>query len=298
MSNTNQKSSHEAPLTVGEATAIVLQTEPAHTPVHRVLAPNAGMMTGPGTNTYLVGTQDIAVIDPGPDLPDHTQAILNAAQQLGGQIRWILCTHTHADHSPGATALKAATGAEIWGNLPDKQLPGHDASFKPDHIWQQDKQPLPTDAFTLQTVHTPGHASNHWCYYLASAQLLFTGDHIMEGSTVVITPPDGDMGAYLASLEKLLTLSLRGLAPGHGQIIHTPHDIIRHTIAHRLKREAKALTCLQASQPITLDDLVGRVYDDVPAFLHPIARYSLEAHLIKLAADGKAQCQAASWRAL
>lgn len=254
--------------------------------VYRVVAPNAGMMTGPGTNTYLVGRQELAVIDPGPNLPEHIDAILNAAKHIGGKIRWILCTHTHGDHSPGAAPLKAKTGATLFGSNPLHPMQSHDPNFSPDDDWS-DSDTLAWEVFTLQAVATPGHASNHWCYYLQEQKLLFTGDHIMEGSTVVITPPDGNMSHYLDSLERLLSIELLGLAPGHGHIIDQPYDIIKHTIQHRLKREQKTLDKLTILQPTTLDNLLPAVYDDVPSFLHPMARFSLQAHVDKLVTDGR-----------
>ena len=247
--------------------------------VTRLIAPNPGMMTGPGTNTYLVGEQELAVIDPGPDIQWHVDEIL---QQGKKRIRWILCTHTHLDHSPAAAALKAATGAQILGR-PAPQ--GQDESFRPDSVLENG-QHVDLGALSLRAIHTPGHASNHLCYLLGGTRMLFTGDHVMQGSTVVINPPDGDMRAYLRSLEKLLAEDIAIIAPGHGYLIGAPHKELRRLIAHRLAREQKVLTALRALQPASLEDLLPMVYDDVPARIHRVAARSLTAHLEKLAADG------------
>ena len=260
--------------------------------VVRVTAPNPGMMTGPGTNTYIVGTDDLALIDPGPESLPHLAAMRDA---VGPRLKWILCTHTHLDHSPGARALKAETGAQLlgFGAVPDDGR--QDAAFAPDRRLR-DGDVLDGGAFRLRAVHTPGHASNHLCYLLEHQKLLFTGDHIMQGSTVVISPPDGDMIAYLGSLERLLSLDLAAVAPGHGHVIERPHDEVRRLIAHRTKRERKVLDALGKKSPATLDDLLPLVYDDVSPGIHPVARRSLHAHLIKLRDEGKAAESGATWK--
>ncbi len=259
--------------------------------VARLTAPNPGVMTGPGTNTYLVGTEAVAVIDPGPDIASHVTAIVAAG---AGRIRWILCTHTHLDHSPAARAVKAATGARVYG-MPPPSGGRQDSEFAPDEVLR-DGALVAGGTFSLRAVHTPGHASNHLCYLLDKERALFTGDHVMQGSTVVINPPDGDMQAYLAALERLTTLDLARLYPGHGHPIDTPHEEARRLIAHRLKREAKVTAALQASAGGDLDALVRLVYDDVPATLHPVARRSLEAHLIKLGREGRAAEAGGHWK--
>ena len=259
--------------------------------VRRVTAPNPGMMTGPGTNTYIVGTERLALIDPGPENDAHLKAMLAA---VGDRLRWILCTHTHIDHSPGARALKAATGAELIG----MRVPQHgnqDATFAPDRVFEHGDV-LDGGDFTLRAVHTPGHASNHLCYLLEGEKLLFTGDHIMQGSTVVISPPDGDMIAYLNSLEALLALDIARIAPGHGHPIEEPHDEARRLIAHRLKREQKVVAAFSVSNPATLDDLLPIVYEDTPLRLHPVARRSLHAHLLKLEREGRVWQQGERWK--
>ena len=250
--------------------------------VTRVIAPNPGVMTGPGTNTYLIGEESLAVIDPGPAMPQHIEKILAAGN---GRIRWILCTHTHLDHSPAAAALKAATGAQILGRPAPE---GQDASFRPDFTPENGQRIEIGGAsgLTLRAIHTPGHASNHLCYLLEQTKMLFTGDHVMQGSTVVINPPDGDMRAYLHSLEKLLAEEIAIIAPGHGYLIGAAHKEVRRLIAHRLGREKKVVRALEQLGPASVDELLPLVYDDVPARVHRVAARSLTAHLEKLAADG------------
>jgi glyoxylase-like metal-dependent hydrolase (beta-lactamase superfamily II) len=244
--------------------------------VTRLTAPNPGMMTGPGTNTYVVGEGELAVIDPGPALDSHIERLLKF------NIKWILCTHTHMDHSPAAAMLKKATGAQVLGRPAPE---GQDASFKPDFV-VENGQRIDLGKIALRAIHTPGHASNHLCYLLEETRMLFTGDHVMQGSTVVINPPDGDMRAYLASLERLLAEDIAIIAPGHGYLIGAPHKEVRRLIAHRLGRESKVLKHLSSLKEASLDELVSLVYDDVPARLHRVAARSLTAHLDKLVAEG------------
>ena len=267
--------------------------------VLRITAPNAGMMTGPGTNSYLVGdpgTNHWTVIDPGPDDAAHRQALLAAAP---GPVVRILVTHTHVDHSPGAAPMAHATGAPVLGRRPLHPA-GQDASFAPDEELFGGEVLVLGPNTTLRVLHTPGHASNHLCYLLQEERTLFTGDHVMQGSTVVINPPDGDMGAYLRALEALHGLEIDWFAPGHGFLVAQPHEVVRALVRHRLGREAKvvaALAALAALAPASIDALVARVYDDVPAALHPVARRSLLAHLLKLEGEGRAQCVAGDWSA-
>jgi glyoxylase-like metal-dependent hydrolase (beta-lactamase superfamily II)/8-oxo-dGTP pyrophosphatase MutT (NUDIX family) len=264
--------------------------------VLRVTAPNAGMMTGPGTNSYLVGdpaTNRWTVIDPGPDDASHRQALLAAAP---GPLERILVTHTHVDHSPGAAPLARATGAPVLGRRP-LHAAGQDATFAPDEeLYGGEVLALGPDT-TLRVLHTPGHAFNHLCYLLEQERTLFTGDHVMQGSTVVINPPDGDMAAYLHALEALHALALDWFAPGHGFLVARPHEVVRALVRHRLGREAKVVAALAALGPAALEGLVVRVYDDVPAALHPVARRSLLAHLLKLEGEGRATCAAGHWSA-
>ena len=246
--------------------------------VRRILAPNPGIFTGPGTNTYLIGTEDVAVIDPGPD--DHEEHLDRIAEAGAGRIRWILVTHTHPDHSPGAQGLKARTGAPLLGFderdgfVPDDTLGDGDA--------------VEGTGFKLTALHTPGHASNHLCYHLAGERLLFSGDHIMSGSTVVIAPPDGDMRTYLDSLRRLRELDMHGVAPGHGEFIEDGHAKVDEYVAHRHAREAAILGALTEAHQATVDDVVAAVYTDVPDALHPIARFSVWAHHRNLRSEGRA----------
>ncbi|MBV1882564.1 MAG: MBL fold metallo-hydrolase [Pseudomonadales bacterium] len=273
--------------------------------VRRVLAPNPSMMTGPGTNTYILGTGDIAILDPGPKNKAHLEALLEATE--GETVRLILSTHTHNDHSPGTVPLvealqnerKQVDPIEIIG-LPaslhnGSPLSSHDRSFEPTRL------PKHGDIFTLngltiEAICTPGHASNHVCYFLQEEKLLLTGDHIMDGSTVVIAPPDGDMKAYIESLELLYTYDIQQFAPAHGNLIDTPKELVKATIAHRLKREAKVVAAMKSKPNSTIKELVTTVYDDTPPFLHPVAEFSLLAHIIKLKADGRAEENSDRWQ--
>jgi glyoxylase-like metal-dependent hydrolase (beta-lactamase superfamily II) len=255
------------------------------------------MMTGPGTNSYLVGCPHAnrwTVIDPGPADAAHLQALQAAAP---GPIEQILVTHTHVDHSPGAALLSAMTGAPVAGRRPDHPQ-GQDASFAPDRELAGGELLTLGPDTALQVLHTPGHASNHLCYLLAAEKTLFTGDHVMQGSTVVINPPDGDMAVYLQALRGLLALDIDWLAPGHGFLVARPHDVVRALIKHRLAREARVLQALQSvgsGQGAPLDDLLPAVYADVPVGLYPVARRSLLAHLFKLQADGLASARDERW---
>ena len=259
--------------------------------VVRITAPNPGMMTGPGTNSYVIGERELAVIDPGPAIESHVAALVEAA---GARLKWILCTHTHLDHSPAAGALKRATGAKIAG-FACPQDGRQDAEFAPDRVLA-DGDTVSIEGATFRAIHTPGHVCNHLCYLLEEQKLLFTGDHVMQGSTVVITPPNGDMQHYFDSLDKLLHLDLEALAPGHGHVITTPHEEVKRLVAHRLKREQKVVDALARKSPGTLDELVPLAYDDVSPRLHPVARRSLHAHLIKLVADGRAEEAGEAWK--
>jgi glyoxylase-like metal-dependent hydrolase (beta-lactamase superfamily II) len=254
----------------------------------RVTANNGSLMTGPGTNTYLLGggaRNEWAVIDPGPLDAEHVAAVLAAAP---GPIRWIFATHTHNDHSPACLPLKAHTGAQVFGRVaahPQWQ----DASFAPDVALHGGERIALPGGTTLRAIHTPGHASNHLCYLLEEEKTLFTGDHVMQLSTVVINPPDGDMAAYVASLRELLDEDLEWLAPGHGFLMAEPKRAIEAIIAHRLRREAKVVGALRELPGSTPQELLPTVYADVPVKMHPMARRSLQAHLLKLRSDGTAR---------
>ncbi len=256
------------------------------TRVRRVTAPNPGMMTGPGTNTYLLGdaSTGVAVIDPGPAIDRHVEAICTAAD---GQIRWILCTHTHIDHSPAAASLKARTGALTFGMLA-LHAERQDATFQPDTRLAHGER-IAVAGSTLRVLHTPGHASNQLCFLLEEERLLFTGDHIMQGSTVVINPPDGDMTAYFASLQALIAEEVAYIAPGHGFLMDKLPEVIDRLIIHRRDRENKVWHTLRAAGTATVEQLVPTVYDDAPPRRHGIAARSLLAHLLKLEREGRAR---------
>ena len=260
--------------------------------VRRILCPNPSIMTGPGTNTYLVGVDEIAVIDPGPDDEGHLDALAACG---GDRIRWILVTHTHPDHAPGAAGLARRTGAEVLGfDARDDFVP--DTEIGEGYV-------LEASEFRLSTLHTPGHASNHLCYLLEGERALFSGDHIMSGSTVVIAPPDGDMAAYLQALRRLETLRppVRKIAPGHGGLIEDPRAKVGEYLTHRAAREEAIRAALVESGRATVEELVAAVYTDVDEERHPIARYSVWAHLRKLADEGRATSPdvddlASTWR--
>ena len=257
--------------------------------LHRLTAPNPGLMTGPGTNTYLIGAGSLAVVDPGPDDPVHRAAIVAAAAAADmGPIRWVLVTHTHVDHAPGAAALAWDTGARVVGFGPAE-------GFTPDECVGEGwvlRLPGPAGAdLTLTAVHTPGHASDHLCWLLAEQATLLTGDHVMHGSTVVIRPPDGDLDQYLASLAKVRDLRppVRRLAPGHGRLMEPVSPVIDALIAHRWGRHARVASALSARGEGSVDDLLPLVYDDVTEPQLPVARFSLWAHLRALAGEQRAR---------
>lgn len=245
--------------------------------VRRITAPNPGPMTGPGTNTYLVGTDEIAVIDPGPAIDSHIDAIF----EIGGSaISRIFCTHTHSDHSPAAARLAELTGAELIGAAPPNDR-FNDQTFTPT-VHVSDGQTFSECDYTIRAVHTPGHVGNHYCFFLEEEGMVFAGDHVMNGSTVVIIPPSGDMKHYIESLQALAQLPLQVIAPAHGDLIQAPLDEINGLIAHRLKRETKVIDTLERIGATTISQMVSAVYDDVDPSLHTWAKLSLEAHLLKL----------------
>ena len=262
--------------------------------VQRLTAPNPGFMTGPGTNTYLVGGPgNWAVIDPGPDDETHVRRI---AECVGDGLKYILCTHAHPDHAPGAAILKRLTGAPILGAPSGPDFPS-EWLFNPDRALA-DGERLQLGDSTLRVVHTPGHASNHLCFLLEEDALLFSGDHINNGSTVVINPPDGNMNDYLQALHKLLHERIEYILPAHGWVLGPAHDAIRQLIAHRLAREAKVLGTVRRAGSAPLGQLLPLVYDDVRPQLHAVASRSLLAHLQKLRDDGLVAYENDAWTAL
>ncbi|MBP7493217.1 MAG: MBL fold metallo-hydrolase, partial [Rhodoferax sp.] len=265
--------------------------------VQRLTAPNPGVMTGPGTNSYVVGeaATGYIVIDPGPADTEHLDKLWRAT---GGDIRMIVCTHSHPDHSPGAWPLQArCTHPPLVLGLPSGPHTRAASEFTPDRALQDQelltlagKGPEGDLTHTLKIIHTPGHAANHLCLILLEDGLLFSGDHILNGSTTVIDPPDGDMTLYLDSLDRLAERCVQDrldyILPAHGYVIGGPTGeaalAISQLKAHRLKREAKVLRAMQAAPQGTLDEWVALVYDDVPPRMWPVAKRSLIAHVARL----------------
>jgi glyoxylase-like metal-dependent hydrolase (beta-lactamase superfamily II) len=264
--------------------------EPVAPGIRRIVARNPSPFTFKGTGTYVVGTGEVAVIDPGPDLDEHVKALL--AGLAGEQVTHILVTHTHRDHSPAAKALKAATGAPTYGFGPHMGgrrgeagiEEGGDWDFVPD-IAVRDGDEIVGAGWRFEAVHTPGHTSNHLCFALPEAGILFSGDHVMGWSTSVIAPPDGDMSGYMASLDKLLRRRDNLYWPTHGPAIADPQPHVRAFIAHRREREAGILECL-ASGPHRIEPIVERLYVGLGPGLRHAAGRSVHAHLLDLVARG------------
>ncbi len=261
--------------------------------IRRLVAPNPSLFTFRGTNTYIVGRGRVAVVDPGPDLAAHREALALALE--GETVSHILITHTHRDHSPGAAWLKARTGAPMLGFGPHGHLPSGqrveedgDGAFAPD-VTLPDGDIIEGDGWILEAVHTPGHCSNHLCYALRDENALLSGDHVMGWSTSVIAPLDGDMRAYMASLEKLKARPERVFWPGHGPEIPDPGLFVEAFIAHRRMREREILAALAAG-PRTIEEIVEAVYTDIPETLMRAAGRSVHAHLIHMVETGRARC--------
>lgn len=266
--------------------------------VRRLLAPNPSAFTHTGTQTYVVGAGEVAVIDPGPDLPGHVDALLQA---LGGErVAHILCTHTHRDHSPASRALKAATGAPIAGCAPlalDDEGPRADAAFDRDYAPDRvlaDGDRIEGAGWTLEAVHTPGHTSNHLCFALPEERALFTGDHVMGWSTTIVSPPDGDMADYMASLDKLLARDDAVHYPAHGPAIDAPKPHLRGLAAHRRMREKQILRRLEAGEG-EITAMVAAMYQAIDPGLHPAAGRSVLAHLIDLESRGMVRRAGGRW---
>jgi len=265
--------------------------------VRRVLARNPSPFTFTGTQTHIVGTGEVAVIDPGPDLPEHVEAILAACR--GERVTAILVTHTHRDHSPASRALKAATGAPIIGCVPlaidDGGLSDEsfDIGYAPDRVLAEGEG-VAGPGWTLRAVATPGHTSNHLCFAYKEEAALFSGDHVMGWSSSVVLPPDGRMADYIASLVKLRARNDRVYYPGHGLSVDAPGKLVRGFIAHRRQRESQILGLLEAG-PAPIANLVERMYVGLDPRLFAAAGASVMAHLIDLDERGLARHADATW---
>ena len=276
--------------------------EPLEPLVRRVLAPNGSPFTYTGTQTYLVGGADgLAVIDPGPDLPEHLAA-LEAA--IGGTaLLAICCTHTHRDHSPAAAPLASRTGAPIVGcaplalasDEPRADVP-FDTAYCPDRVLA-DGEAIAGPGWTLTALATPGHTSNHLCFALEESGALFTGDHVMGWSTTVVAPPDGDMAAYMASLDKLHARNDRIYYPAHGPAVTRPRQLVRGMIGHRRQRERQILKLLDTRAHL-ISELVPQMYKGVDERLWPAAGQSVKAHLIDLERRGLVARSGETWTTL
>ena len=266
--------------------------------VRRLLAPNASPFTYTGTQTHIVGKGEVAVIDPGPDLPAHVEALLEAL--AGERVAAILCTHTHCDHSPASRPLAQATGAPIIGCAPlaiadegpltDESF---DAAYAPGQVLA-DGEGIEGTGWTLRAVSTPGHTSNHLCFALPEVGALFSGDHVMGWSTSIVSPPDGDMAAYVASLAKLLDRDDAVYYPAHGPAVTDPKNHVRRLIEHRRGREAQILGHLERGEG-RIPVMVADMYSDVDPRLHPAAGRSVLAHLLDMERRGLARQSGVEW---
>jgi len=258
--------------------------------IRRVIAQNPSAFTLYGTGTYIIGHGKVAIVDPGPADPQHIEAILKAVE--GEEITHILITHTHHDHSPGAALLKEKISAPTYGFGPHggdnnawKAEEGGDMDFIPD-VKINDGDVIEGDGWQVRAIHTPGHLSNHICFELIDEKTLFSGDHVMGWSTSVVSPPDGNMTDYMASLEKLFGYDHVRYWPTHGPCIDTPHEFVRGLINHRKERMQQIRECLE-SGPMTISDMVKKMYTDVPEHLHPAAARSVYSHIIMLVDNGE-----------
>ena len=277
-------------------TGIPIQLEPL---VVRVLAPNPSPYTYTGTQTHIVGTTDLAVIDPGPDDPAHIAALVRAID--GRPVTAIVVTHHHRDHSPATRPLHALTGAPIVGAAPfDVDNVGargdasFDAAYAPDRVLVEGET-VRGDGWTLAAIATPGHTSNHLAFALPETKALFSGDHVMGWSTTIVSPPDGDMAAYMASLEKLMRRDDRIYYPGHGEAVERPQRLVRGMLGHRKQREGQILRLLR-SGPQPIGRMVEQMYVGLDAQLVPAAQRSVLAHLYDLQNRGSVIEEGETWQ--
>ena len=266
--------------------------------LRRITSPNPSMFTFKGTNTYIVGHGKVGVVDPGPVSPEHAAAILGALKASGETVTHIIATHTHNDHSPGIAAIQAATGAPTYGfgphgvgarrDWPFDSPEGGDKTFNPDHT-VPDGGLIEGDGWTLEAIHTPGHISNHLCLALREDNVMLSGDHVMGWSTSIVSPPDGDMTQYMASLRKMLGRNETVYYPGHGDPIENPKPFVQAFIDHRLAREDQIRACLKAG-PLTIPAMVATMYADVDPNLHRAAGRSVLSHLLGMWEQGEIAC--------
>jgi len=277
-------------------TGIPILLEPL---VSRVLAPNPSPFTYTGTQTHIVGDRDVAVIDPGPDDPAHLDALLHAI--AGRPVAAILVTHHHRDHSPASRPLARATGAPVVGAAPfapDYEGGRSDAAFDRDYAPDRvlaEGEGVSGDGWTLTALATPGHTSNHLAFALPETKALFSGDHVMGWSTSIVSPPDGDMGAYMASLEKLMERDDRVYYPGHGEAVDNPQRLVRGMLGHRKQREGQILRLLGGGDPLDIAAMTARMYVGLNPKLLPAAERSVLAHLYDLRMRGLVREEGASW---
>ncbi|TCP66692.1 MBL fold metallo-hydrolase [Sphingomonas sp. PP-CE-1G-424] len=277
-------------------TGIPIQLEPL---VVRVLAPNPSPYTYTGTQTHIVGTTDLAVIDPGPDDPAHIAALIHAID--GRPVTAIVVTHHHRDHSPATRPLQAITGAPIVGAAPFDIDTAHargdasfDAAYAPDRVMAEGDT-ITGEGWTLAAIATPGHTSNHLAFALPETNALFSGDHVMGWSTTIVSPPDGDMAAYMASLEKLMRRDDRVYYPGHGEAVDKPQRLVRGMLGHRKQREGQILRLLR-SEPQPIGRMVAQMYVGLDARLTPAAERSVLAHLYDLQNRGLVIEEGETWQ--
>jgi hydroxyacylglutathione hydrolase len=245
--------------------------------VGRVLGLNPGLMTGPGTNTYLVGARQPFLIDTGAGVPGYIPLLQGFLGAEGlGEVHQVLLTHRHVDHMGGVPDVRRA-----FPRVPVAKLVRNDPTLPVTMQRLDDQMMIRGDGVTLHALYTPGHASDHLCYYLEEERALFTGDLILGGSTTVIPPDDGDLGEYMASLRRVLALDVQRIYPAHGPVLEPARPVVEGYIAHRLQREAQILEALGAGAE-TAEEIVARVYREVAAALHPVARLSVLSHLTKL----------------